>query len=424
MGDWNNFDPKIRVENLVYTCKLGTELNLQYVSQQLKCKGAEYNPKKFAAVIIRSKNSARQMSNLKKKTRWDEESRSNSAMSHFLYHTETKKILKRDFHRRPKIAVLAFSPGKIVCTGAKTPPQARHMINKMVTYLKEIGYKNTKIVSLNIENMVGSVHLPSEISPAKLAAEYPLYCTYDPEQFPGAIFRYPPIQPMTILVFHSGKLVITGARSIEKAKEAFLKVLPILAKFKENFRVDKSIISKNINHTDDPYIKPTRDINQNVNKYVDEILHKISHTSNNSESEKTKRDDDSITKKTDLNFHPKKKLFNGIESSTINNKIIIFPPYRDFMEDLINLSCLNNNSNNKIKNKVIEIIKTNFIKNFIVKLGKETLVNEAYVIFEDIWKKDSLIRNGINSSVFYEMQFNSIKNLLEREILKKFESYC
>ncbi|KKK79451.1 hypothetical protein LCGC14_2833370, partial [marine sediment metagenome] len=80
--DWENFDPVIRIENLVYTCKLGTELNLQYVAQQLKSKGIEYNPKKFAAVIMRSKSSAREVINFKNKKKWDKESRSNSALSH------------------------------------------------------------------------------------------------------------------------------------------------------------------------------------------------------------------------------------------------------------------------------------------------------------------------------------------------------
>ncbi len=80
-------------------------------------------------------------------------------------------------------------------------------------------------------------------------------------------------------------------------------------------------------------------------------------------------------------------------------------------------------SNNDEKKKVIQIIKTNFIKNFIEKLGKEKLFNETYIIFVQVWKNDTLIKHAINSSKRLQIQLQFMQMALEKEILEKFESY-
>ena len=43
---------------------------------------------------------------------------------------------------------------------------------------------------------------------------------YEPEQFPGVIYR-PPDVPCVFLVFGSGRVVVTGAASAEIAFDAF-----------------------------------------------------------------------------------------------------------------------------------------------------------------------------------------------------------
>jgi TATA-box binding protein (TBP) (component of TFIID and TFIIIB) len=47
-----------------------------------------------------------------------------------------------------------------------------------------------------------------------------VYTEYEPEQFPGLVF-WPDDHPVVILVFASGKVVVTGAKDINAAEEAF-----------------------------------------------------------------------------------------------------------------------------------------------------------------------------------------------------------
>ena len=67
-----------------------------------------------------------------------------------------------------------------------------------------------------------------------LANEYLKNCSYEPEMFPGLIFHM--IKPkIVLLIFVSGKIVLTGAKNREDIYKAYQEILPILSKF------DKSV---------------------------------------------------------------------------------------------------------------------------------------------------------------------------------------
>jgi transcription initiation factor TFIID TATA-box-binding protein len=46
------------------------------------------------------------------------------------------------------------------------------------------------------------------------------YTEYEPEQFPGLVYRLND-HPVVILIFASGKVVVTGAEDLNAAEEAF-----------------------------------------------------------------------------------------------------------------------------------------------------------------------------------------------------------
>lgn len=52
-------------------------------------------------------------------------------------------------------------------------------------------------------------------------------CRYDPELFPGLIFRMD-TPKVVLLIFASGKIVLTGAKKREQIYEAYNKILPLL----------------------------------------------------------------------------------------------------------------------------------------------------------------------------------------------------
>lgn len=76
---------------------------------------------------------------------------------------------------------------------------------------------------VKIENVVSFVPLGKDIPLNKLMSDMN-NAEYNPEQFPGLVYRT--VDPKAAaLIFSSGKIVCTGAKSIEKSKEAVGKVV-------------------------------------------------------------------------------------------------------------------------------------------------------------------------------------------------------
>ena len=120
--------------------------------------------------------------------------------------------------KKPKTATLIFHSGKMVCTGAKSEKMARRAVMKVVKELKESGILIIGKPKLKIQNIVASAGLRGNIELEK--ATYSLGKTmYEPEQFPGLIYRM--AEPkVVILLFASGKLVCTGAKHEEDVYQA------------------------------------------------------------------------------------------------------------------------------------------------------------------------------------------------------------
>ncbi len=113
--------------------------------------------------------------------------------------------------RVPKTATLLFSTGKMVCTGSKSEDMARKAVKIVVQKLKKEKVKIKKEAVTTIQNIVSSINLGGKIHLEKTARTLPR-SMYEPEQFPGVIHRM--VDPKTvILLFASGKLVCTGAKT-------------------------------------------------------------------------------------------------------------------------------------------------------------------------------------------------------------------
>ncbi len=128
--------------------------------------------------------------------------------------------------KRPKTATLIFGSGKMVCTGSKSEKQARSAVNKVVRELKNNGIVILGKPKIVIQNMVASANLHGSID-LETAADILDNVMYEPEQFPGLIYRMS--DPKTVLLlFASGKLVCTGAKSEEMVYESVAKVYAVL----------------------------------------------------------------------------------------------------------------------------------------------------------------------------------------------------
>ena len=113
--------------------------------------------------------------------------------------------------RNPKVTILLFSSGKIVVTGARNTKIIDDAIETIVKVMREIGYSMKKKPIITIQNIVAASNLTKKVN-LELAALLMEHSLYEPEQFPGLIFRMPDPK-LVLLVFQSGKLVITGGRN-------------------------------------------------------------------------------------------------------------------------------------------------------------------------------------------------------------------
>ena len=128
--------------------------------------------------------------------------------------------------KRPKTATLIFNSGKMVCTGAKSEKEARRAVMKVVKELKKGGIIIISKPDLKVVNIVASAGLGGMIDLEKAA--YSLEKTmYEPEQFPGLIYRMDEPK-VVILLFASGKLVCTGAKKEQDVYDAVQKLHTLL----------------------------------------------------------------------------------------------------------------------------------------------------------------------------------------------------
>lgn len=102
--------------------------------------------------------------------------------------------------------------------------------------------KSTKDVK--IVNIVVSTSLEHDIPLEKMAATLS-NTEYNPEQFPGLVIRIK--EPKTsALIFSSGKVVCTGARTIKEVEESLKKIIKSLEKINIKIKIKPEIKIQNI----------------------------------------------------------------------------------------------------------------------------------------------------------------------------------
>jgi transcription initiation factor TFIID TATA-box-binding protein len=174
------------LQNIVATVNLSCRLDLKEIA--LHARNAEYNPKRFAAVIMRI--------------------------------------------REPKTTALIFASGKMVVTGAKSEEWSRLAARKYARIIQKLGFP-ARFTEFKIQNMVGSCDIRFPIRLEGLAFAHGHYSSYEPELFPGLIYRM--VKPkIVLLIFVSGKIVLTGAKVREEIYQAFENIYPVLTEFRKS----------------------------------------------------------------------------------------------------------------------------------------------------------------------------------------------
>ena len=115
----------------------------------------------------------------------------------------------------------------MVCTGAKSEKMAKRAVRKVVRKLREEGFIIMGKPDITIENVVSTANLGGKVD-LETAAAYMDNLMYEPEQFPGLIYRMKEPK-VVLLIFASGKMVITGAKSSKWSKEAAENMMTLLS---------------------------------------------------------------------------------------------------------------------------------------------------------------------------------------------------
>ena len=173
-------DLDISIENVVASATLDQEIDLLAIMKVFR--NVEYRPKQFPGLVFRLK--------------------------------------------KPKTATLIFGSGKMVCTGAKSEKMAHNAVHKVVEELKNNDIIILGEPKITIQNIVASANLHCKID-LETAADIMEDVMYEPEQFPGLIYRMK--EPKVVmLLFASGKLVCTGAKYEDMVREAVEKLYDVL----------------------------------------------------------------------------------------------------------------------------------------------------------------------------------------------------
>jgi transcription initiation factor TFIID TATA-box-binding protein len=112
--------------------------------------------------------------------------------------------------------VSIFSSGKMISVGTKSEPQAIQELNLAKKFVVGKGLaKDVKLQPVT-QNLVVTADFETSLNLERLSEN--LRAIYEPEQFPGAILRLKEPFKTSILIFATGKTVITGLKNSAQIK--------------------------------------------------------------------------------------------------------------------------------------------------------------------------------------------------------------
>ncbi|RBI59360.1 TATA-box-binding protein [halophilic archaeon] len=170
----NSISKFIQVENVVASSNIGQELDLESLAEDLE--SVDYDPDNFPGLIYRIQD--------------------------------------------PQATILIFRSGKVVCTGAKSVDNVKAAIKHVFVKLRDLGISISTSTDIVVQNIVSSADLNATLNLNTIAVGLGFEnVEYEPEQFPGIVYRLTDLD-VVVLLFGSGKLIITGGNELEDADQA------------------------------------------------------------------------------------------------------------------------------------------------------------------------------------------------------------
>lgn len=199
------YTPKVeelepQISNIISSVNLGTNLNLRNI--YLKIKNSEYNSIKGPKLILKLKDK--------------------------------------------NITATIFPSGKLICSGAKNEKETKTACKKFAKIVYKVEGRDDKVDLKNfkIQNIVASYDVKFKICLSKLYNEInnlinnskklgsnDNYVKFNNDISPSIIF-YINEPNISLLIFESGKIVLSGAKKRKEIKEIFRNIYPFIIESK------------------------------------------------------------------------------------------------------------------------------------------------------------------------------------------------
>jgi transcription initiation factor TFIID TATA-box-binding protein len=131
----------------------------------------------------------------------------------------------------PTCTILLFGSGKCVLTGCRDFVSCIRAVHVVFDLLrKSVHGVHFAIESIQMQNIVGHADLDlagGHVDLARFYADHNIECTFQRSMFPGLVFRSRESN-VVLLIFRSGRVVLTGGRDMSCLNLAWAKMLPVL----------------------------------------------------------------------------------------------------------------------------------------------------------------------------------------------------
>lgn len=119
----------------------------------------------------------------------------------------------------------------MIVTGAKSIEDSTNAAKKYTAIVQKVGFP-AKFNDFRIQNMTATCDVGFPIRLEGMIYAHSAHATYEPELFPGLVYRMTDPK-VVLLIFVSGKIVITGAKCAEHLEAAIENIFDHLLEFRK-----------------------------------------------------------------------------------------------------------------------------------------------------------------------------------------------
>ena len=174
----------MKIVNVMVRCKFDRPLNPHWLAQRLP--NVEYEPRRLPALRLRIK-------------------------------------------RPVRATFLLYESGSVICTGPRGVVEARQACRRLQRLVRRL-LPTATIREFKILNLVACANVGRCVDLEALTTRLanPRRARFNPELFAGAVYTSLIHPRVHALVFHNGKLIITGARVVDELEEVLAEVIKVI----------------------------------------------------------------------------------------------------------------------------------------------------------------------------------------------------